>query len=118
MLNVGIVGCGKIADGHVSEIQKLNYARVVAVCDLEPIMAQQLARRYAVPQWYADVDRMLSEERLDVIHIATPPQSHLALAKKSAMAGCHVFLEKPLALNAQEGRRLIECVQQAGRKLT
>jgi predicted dehydrogenase len=117
-LNVGIVGCGKIADGHIEEIQKLGCARVVAVCDLEPILAEQLACRYSVPHWYADFDRMLSDCRLDVIHIATPPQSHLTLARKSAEAGCHVFLEKPLAPTAEDGLRLIECFQRTGRKLT
>lgn len=118
MLDIGIVGCGKIADGHADEIRKLDCARVVAVCDLEPLLAKELAMRYAIPRWYSDFDRMLAEQRIDVIHIATPPQSHLALAQKSARAGCHVFLEKPLALNAEDGRRLIECVQRAGRKLT
>src|SRR6266849_4956280 len=117
-LKVGIVGCGKIADGHIEEIQKLGCARVVAVCDLEPILAEQLAHRYSVPHWYTEFDRMLSEHRLDVIHVATPPHSHLALAKKSAEAGCHVFVDKPLALNVTDGRSLIECLERAGRKLT
>ena len=118
MLNIGIVGCGKIADSHIEEIQKLGCARVLAVCDLEPILAEQLAFRYSVPYQYTDFDRMLSEHRLDVIHIATPPHSHLALARKAAEAGCHVFLEKPLALNATDGKRLIECLQQTARKMT
>ncbi|MGA2096860.1 MAG: Gfo/Idh/MocA family oxidoreductase [Candidatus Acidiferrum sp.] len=118
MLNIGIVGCGKIADGHIEEIQKLGYARVLAVCDLEPILAEQLAVRYSVPHRYTDFDRMLSDHPLDVIHIATPPHSHLALAHKAAQAGSHVFLEKPLALNATDGQRLIECMQQTARKLT
>ncbi len=61
---------------------------------------------------------MLSEQRLDVVHIATPPHSHLSLTQKAVSAGCHVFLEKPLALNAIDGRRLIECVQEARRKMT
>jgi predicted dehydrogenase len=117
-LNIGIVGCGKIADSHIEEIQKLNCARVVAVCDLESILAQQLALRYSVPHWYTDFDRMLSQHRLDVIHIATPAHSHFALAQQSAEAGCHVFLEKPLASNAIDGRRLIERVEQTGRKMT
>jgi len=117
-LNIAIVGCGKIADSHVAEIRKLSCARLVAICDLEPIIAEQLAVRYAVPKWYTDFDRMLSEQRLDVIHIATPPHSHLSLTQKAVSAGCHVFLEKPLALNAIDGRRLIECVQEAGRKMT
>jgi predicted dehydrogenase len=118
MLNIGIVGCGKIADGHIEEIQKLGCARVLAVCDLEPILAEQLALRYSVPHQYTEFDRMLSEQRLDVIHIATPPHSHLALAQKAAQAGCHVFLEKPLALTATEGRRLIQCLEQTKRKMT
>jgi len=118
MLNIGIVGCGKIADGHIEEIQKLGCARVLAVCDVEPLLAEQLAVRYSVPHRYTDFDRMLSEHRLDVIHVATPPHSHLTLAQKAAEAGCHVFLEKPLALNASDGRRLIECLQQARRKMT
>jgi len=118
MLNIGIVGCGKIADGHIEEIQKLGCARVLAVCDLEPILAEQLALRYSVPHRYTDFDRMLSDHRLDVIHIATPPHSHLALAQKSAEAGCHVFLEKPLALNATDGQRLIDCLRQSDRKMT
>jgi predicted dehydrogenase len=118
MLNIGIVGCGKIADGHIEEIQKLECARVLAVCDLEPILAEQLALRYSVPHQYTDFDRMLSEHRLDVIHIATPPHSHLALARKAAEAGCHVFLEKPLALNATDGQRLIACLEQTRRKMT
>ncbi len=118
MLNIGIVGCGKIADSHIEEIQRLGCARVVAVCDLEFILAEQLAVRYSVPHQYADFDGMLSNHRLDVIHIATPPHSHLALAHKAAQAGCHVFLEKPLALNPIDGQRLIECMQQSVRKLT
>jgi predicted dehydrogenase len=118
ILNIGIVGCGKIADGQIEEIQKINIARVVAVCDLEPILAEQLALRYSVPNWYTDFDLMLSKHPLDVIHIATPPQSHLVLALKSAEAGCHVFLEKPLALTASDGRRLIDCFQRVNRKMT
>jgi predicted dehydrogenase len=118
MLNIGMVGCGKIADGHIEEIQKLGCAQVLAVCDLEPVLAEQLAVRYSVPHRYTDFDRMLSEHRLDVIHIATPPHSHLALARKATEAGCHVFLEKPLALNSTDGQRLIECAQQTGRKMT
>ena len=118
MLNIGVVGCGKIADYHVEEIQKLGYAHVLAVCDLEPILAEQLALRYAVPHWYTDFDRMLSEHLLDAIHIATPPHSHFALARKASEAGCHVFLEKPLAVTAVDGQRLIDCMQQSGRKMT
>jgi predicted dehydrogenase len=117
-LRIGVVGCGKIADGHIEEIQKQTVAEVVAVCDLEPIMAEQLAVRYGIPRHYADFDGMLAAERLDVVHITTPPQSHLLLAEKAAAAGCHVFVEKPMALNCADARKLVQAVERAGRKLT
>jgi predicted dehydrogenase len=117
-LKIGIVGCGKISEAHIEEIQKIKCADVQAVCDLEPVLAQQLALRYSIPYWYADFDRMLLEHKLDVIHIATPPDSHLRLARQAVESGCHVFLEKPLALNVKDGRRLIECVEKAGRQMT
>jgi predicted dehydrogenase len=118
MLNIGIVGCGKIADGHAEEIRKIACARLIAVCDIEPILATRLATRHGVPHCYTDFDRMLSEQRLDVLHIATPPQSHLALAQKSVAAGCHLFLEKPLAPNLEDARRLMDAARRAERKLT
>lgn len=117
-LKVALVGCGQIADGHVSEIQKLGNAAVVAVCDLEPLMAEQLAVRYQVPHWFSDYEAMLQSVRPDVVHICTPPASHLPLTRAAVAAGCHVYVEKPLALDYQQSVELVECVTRAGRKLT
>ncbi|WP_428268132.1 Gfo/Idh/MocA family protein, partial [Haliangium sp.] len=117
-LKVALVGCGQIADGHVGEIQKLGNARVLGVCDLEPLMAEQLAVRYGVPHHYADYATMLAEVRPDVVHICTPPGSHLALTKAAVDAGCHVYVEKPLALDYAQSVELIEYVEKAGRKIT
>ncbi len=117
-LKVVLVGCGQIADGHVSEIQKLGNAVVLAVCDLEPLMAEQLAVRYNVPRYYASYEKMLAEQKPDVVHICTPPGSHLPLTKMAVDAGCHVYVEKPLALNYADSVALVEYVQKAGRKLT
>src|SRR5579885_3470418 len=97
VLRVVIVGCGKIADGHAEEIKKVSIANLVGVCDLEPIMAEQLAVRYGISNWYEDFDRMLSEQQPDVVHITTPPQSHLLLTRKAVAAGSHVYVEKPIA---------------------
>lgn len=118
-LSVAIVGCGKIADGHVEEIQKLDrQARVVAVCDLELLMAEQLATRHGVPAFYDDLDRMLDRERPDVVHITTPPQSHLALARRAIDKGAHVYVEKPLTMSYADSRALVEHATRAGKKLT
>ncbi len=117
-LRVGIVGCGKIADGHAEVLAYLPGAELVAVCDREPILAEQLAVRFGVPKWYADAEEMLRTELLDVVHITTPPAVHLLLTKQSVAAGAHVFLEKPLAMREAEARELIEVVRRAGRRMS
>jgi predicted dehydrogenase len=116
-LKIAIVGCGKIADAHVEEIRKIASVQLTAVCDLEPIMAEQLAIRYQIPRWYSNVTRMLEEEKPDVLHISTPPQSHLSLTRQAVAAGCHVYLEKPVALRHIEAEAIVAAAIESGRKL-
>ena len=116
-LRVGIIGCGKIADAHVGEARATGKAEVVAVCDRERLMAQQLADRFAIEGVFDDAGAMLRDARLDVVHVATPPDSHPALARLAFSAGCHVFLEKPFALNAQDTQQVYVQAAQAGRQV-
>lgn len=117
-LRIGIIGCGKIADGHADVLKYLDGAELAAVCDREPLLAEQLAVRYGVPAWYGDTAQMLERERLDVVHITTPPGVHLALTRQCVEAGAHVFLEKPLALTWPESKQLIDTVVAAGRQMS
>jgi predicted dehydrogenase len=117
-LRIGLVGCGKIADGHLDEIRKLDNATLVSVCDQEPLMAEQLALRYGNPLQYTDFDRMLAEQKLDVVHIATPPQAHPFLAIRAMEAGCHVFVEKPFALDTAAAQPIIDTAERLGRKVS
>lgn len=116
-LRIGLIGCGKIADGHAEVLTYLDGAQLVAVCDREPVLAEQLAMRFNVPAWYGDAQQMLERERLDVVHITTPPGAHLPVTEQCVAAGAHVYLEKPLALDASTARRLIDAVEAAGRKM-
>ncbi len=103
---------------HVLGIRRLNTARIVAACDLEPVMTQQLADRYGIPKCYTDFDELLAVEKPDVVHIATPPQSHFSLAMKALDAGCHVVVEKPLTLDGHATAQLIVHAERHARKLT
>jgi predicted dehydrogenase len=118
-LTVALVGCGKIADGHVEEIQKMpERARVVAVCDRELLMAEQMATRYGIPAFYDSYPAMLERARPDVVHITTPPASHVALTRAAIDAGCHVYVEKPLTLSYADSKALVDYAARAGRQLT
>lgn len=118
MLKVAIVGCGKIADSHASQIQRIKGCEIVGVCDREPLMAQQLYARFPVKQHFSDVTALLSESRPDVVHITTPPASHFDLAKTCLEAGCHVYVEKPFTLCEHEAQELIGLANEKRLKIT
>jgi len=117
-LKVGIIGCGKIADAHASQIQRVADCEIVAVCDREELMARQLAERFGVAQSFHDVNAFLERGKPDVVHITTPPQTHFDLARQCLRGGCHVYVEKPLALDAPQTKDLLDLCEQSGRKLT
>lgn len=117
-LKIALVGCGKAAEQHITEIRKLPNASVIAVCDHEPLMAEQLAIRFGIANSYVNFQELLAVEKPDVVHIATPPQSHLELATLAVDSGCHVLLEKPLGMNYDETSRILSYVETHGRKLT
>lgn len=118
ILKVALVGCGKTADMHVLGIRRITPTQIVAVCDVELIMAEQLASRHGIPKCYSDFDQMLSVEKPDVVHVATPPQSHFSLASSALDAGCHLLIEKPLAINSRDAARLIAQAERRSRKMT
>src|ERR1700751_2137595 len=99
MLKVAIVGCGKIADSHASQIQRIKGCEIVGVCDREPLMARQLYDRFPVKQHYADVNILLADAKPDVVPITTSPENHFELAMLCLKSGCHVYVEKPFTLS-------------------
>jgi predicted dehydrogenase len=107
MLKVAVVGCGKVADHHASQIRRVRQGTLVAFCDAEPLMAKQMADRFGGTA-YSSLDKLLSEARPDVVHITTPPQSHFPIAMQCLDAGCHVFVEKPFTLNTKEAERILQ----------
>lgn len=114
-LRIAILGCGQIADAHLQELAKIRSAQVVATCDRHRDLAMQAAQRFNVPRFYDDLRAMLDEERPDIVHIATPAQTHAALAHQVITAGSHVYVEKPLALDEREVREVLATAQANGR---
>jgi len=118
MLKVAIVGCGKIADAHASQIGRIDGCEIVGVCDREPLMAQQLYERFPVKRHFSDVAEMLREARPDVVHICTPPESHYDIATICLKSGTHVYVEKPFTVNEEQARKLVILAIEKGLKMT
>jgi predicted dehydrogenase len=118
MLRVGIIGCGKVADVHASQIQRIGGCEIVAVCDREELMARQLSERFRIPRYFSEVAEFLNSSKLDIVHITTPPQSHFELAELCLEHRCHVYVEKPFTLRASEAKELIDLANANSLKLT
>ena len=118
MIRVSLVGCGKIADQHVAALRRIPGAEIVSVCDRELLMAQQLGERFRIAQCHSDVAEMLQATSPDVVHVTTPPQSHYSLGKQCLEAGCHVYLEKPFTVTADEARALVALALEKNRIMT
>jgi predicted dehydrogenase len=118
MLKVAIVGCGKIADAHASQILRVGGCEIVGVCDREPLMAKQLYERFPVKRYFDDLGELLDRSRPDVVHITTPADSHLEIARFCLEQGCHVYVEKPFTLYAEEAQELVALAERKALKLT
>jgi predicted dehydrogenase len=118
MLRVGIVGCGKIADAHVTQILRVGNCEIVGVCDREPLMAKQLYERFPVKRYFSDISELMTKARPNVVHITTPPEGHFDIARFCLEHHCHVYVEKPFTLDAAEAQKLVDLASQRGLKLT
>jgi len=118
MLKVAIVGCGKIADDHASQLKRIPNCRIVAACDREPLMARQLCERFPITQNFSDVAEMLRVTKPDVVHVTTPPESHFRIATLCLENNCHVYVEKPFTLCAAEAAQLIALADKRALKIT
>ncbi len=118
MLKTAIIGCGKIADAHASQIGRIEGCEIVGVVDREPLMAKQLYDRFPVRRYYTDVAELLDDAKPDVVHITTPPQGHYDLARLCLERGVHVYVEKPFTVYAREARALVALAAERDLKLT
>ncbi|MDQ0256727.1 putative dehydrogenase [Evansella vedderi] len=108
MLNVAVIGLGDISKIHIPAIQNNPNAKLVAVCDTD----LSLEGTVEGAAFYTDYHDMLEKESLDCVHICLPHYLHYRATKACVEKGVHVFLEKPLARNAEEGMALVDLEEQ------
>lgn len=109
ILRVGIVGCGNIAEQHLKFLTKLDLVQVVGLADTQIVNAHTLGEKYSIEGCYTSVEALLEAQAIDVLHICTPPAYHYDQAKLALESGIHVFLEKPLTLQASQVEELYDC---------
>ncbi len=118
-LRVGLIGAGGIAQSHMAGWEENQNAEVVAICDIKRKAREDTAERWGVAKnaLFDDYEKMLEKVELDIVDICTPNAYHCAPALAGFAAGCHVLVEKPVAISADECREMINAGKQADRLL-
>jgi predicted dehydrogenase len=116
-LRVGLIGAGGIAGAHVRGYLKTNQVQIVAAADVVPANLDRADADWGCTGLYDDWKAMLEKEDLDAVSVCTPNALHMQPTIDALAAGCHVLVEKPLAVNAAEGEKMIAAARKANREL-
>ena len=117
-LRVGIVGSGKMAANHARAVASCTVpARVVAVADPSEVALAGMRNVAPDAKQFASLTELLAGEGVDVVHICTPPASHVPLAIEALEAGRHIYVEKPFAESANDAERILGIAKARGLKV-
>lgn len=117
MVNVGVIGCGKIAQvRHLPEYADNPSARILGVYDVNECRAAEMGAKYHA-KVFPSYEALLAENEIQAVSICTANFSHCEIAVKALEAGKHVLCEKPMAVTYEECRRMTEAARRAGRFL-
>ena len=108
-VKVGFVGTGGMANAHISQVDTIEEATIVAFCDIEEERAKVAADRYG-GQYYTDARRLIDETEVDAIYFCLPPFAHTDIERLAADSGRHIFVEKPVSMTIDHGLSVLEAV--------
>jgi predicted dehydrogenase len=117
MVKFGVIGYGYWGPNVVRNLDRLETAEVVAVCDKSPASRKKVAKAYPDVLVTEDSAELMSSPDIDAIAVVTPVWTHYELAKAALLNGKHIFVEKPFTSNAAQAQELIELAAQRNLKI-
>jgi len=108
MVSLGIIGYGYWGPNLVRNFSETEGACVLTVADLKETNLAKVRKRYPSVRTTTDIHDVFGDPKIDAIAIATPVHTHHELALKALEADKHVFVEKPLASNVEQGLHLVQ----------
>ncbi len=112
-VRLGFIGTGGIAQGHMDRLSKIDGVQNVAFCDVQLDRARAAAEKYGGTA-YDDFARMLDTEDLSGVFIGTPPFAHGEIELACCAKGLHMLIEKPIAIDCDMARPILQAVQASG----
>jgi predicted dehydrogenase len=104
--NIGIIGCGNISGIYFQAGKTFENLNIVACADLVMDKAKQRAQEFGVPK-ACTVQELLADPSIEIVVNLTVPKAHAKVDLDALKAGKHVHAEKPLAVNREDGRRIM-----------
>ena len=115
-VGVGVIGVG-IGRAHLRGYAQSPDARILAVCDIDHQRARAAAAESSAEHVFTDHREMLKLDKLDAVSVCLPNYLHAVVSIDCLRAGKHVLCEKPLAMDAREGKRMVQAAQESGKLL-
>jgi predicted dehydrogenase len=115
-VKVAVIGGGAIGARHLEALQTIDGLTACAVVEFNPLRGQELADRFGIRAYVLE-DDMYEQELPDIVVIALPHHLHKVAAVRAAEQGCHILLEKPMALTVQECDEIMAAVARSGVRL-
>ena len=97
-----LAGAGYIAEYHLAILRENPAVEVVGVCDPHPERLEEFKSRWQVPHTAATLAELFQAVHADVVHVLTPPHTHVDVISQALELGLHVLAEKPLALSLRD----------------
>lgn len=116
-LKVAFIGAGGIAGTHMRYLQAMPDVELVAASDVVETSVTRRCQEFNIAHSFTDYEEMLREVDVDAVSVCTPNGFHAPCTIAALEAGNHVLVEKPLAMNAEEGQRMVDTAKERGRKL-
>ena len=115
IIRVGVIGVRGRGRAHVGAFKQSLDTEVVAICDPDEGVIEGAMNAVPSATYYHDIRKLLEDQSIDAISIATPNHWHSLAAIWALQAGKHVYVEKPISHNVLEGRKLIEAAHKYGK---
>ena len=110
VLNLALVGCGRIAQTHLEAIASLAQCELKGVADVRRTAAKSVAEQFGC-KTYEDYHQILDDNHVDGVVICTPPNTHAEISTFFLENGIHVLCEKPLALSIEDATLMVDTAE-------
>ncbi|AZN43164.1 Gfo/Idh/MocA family protein [Paenibacillus albus] len=112
-VKVGVVGCGNISQIYFTNLKKYDEIDLVAAADIDLERAKQRAEEFGLEKAYT-VEQLLADPEIEIVVNLTIPKAHASVCLQALEAGKHVYVEKPLAVTREEGKKVLELAAAKG----